>query len=78
MLSDMLPYEEQHALETILSHHEVDNPQLTKDLAMFCNWVREDEKDKGRFGAPQAPFLLVLLGQMGIYAKRLKARSASD
>ena len=72
MLQSHLPWEEQDTLVKILRYHGVDDPDLTKHLAEFCNWIRADERAKGRFGAEQPPFLLVLLSQMGILTPKKK------
>lgn len=74
MINNFLPYEEQDALEKILAHHGVHNEELTKALAMFGNWIRADERSKANFGGePPPPFLLVLLGQLGLYTKPSRA-----
>lgn len=66
MIDDQLPWEEQDALRKILAHHGVNDPALTKDLAIFGNWMRQDVEDKTHFRTPKAPFLLSLLGMMGV------------
>lgn len=70
MIRDFLDWETQHALELILHHHGVDDPVLTKNLATLINWVKADQEAKRRFGGDQPPYLLVLLGQMGIYTPK--------
>lgn len=76
MINNFLPYQEQKALEAIARHHGVDSEAFLRDMAIFANWVRTDEKDKGRLSrVPEAPFLIVLLGQMGIYTK---SKATSD
>lgn len=72
MISDHLPYEQQDALERILRHHGVDDPALIKDLATFGNWIALDVEDKTHFRVPQAPFLLALLGMMGVLHPKKK------
>lgn len=70
MINNFLPYQEQKALEAIARHHGVDSEAFLRDMATFANWIRTDEADKGRVSrVPQAPFLIVLLSQMGIYGK---------
>jgi len=80
MIHDSLPYEEQHALETILRHHGVDprgdGTQLTKDLAQLGNWIHQAERSK--FDRNQKPpFLIALLSMMGIYGKKDPDRDQS-
>jgi hypothetical protein len=81
MIKDHLEYEEQHALEAILRHHLpdevpvgglVDYGPLKHDLATFINWMVEVQKAKTKFGnPPQPPYLLALLGQLGIYGREV-------
>lgn len=67
MLNSWLPYEEQKALEQILRHHQVEDPELTKHLAEFINWVKDAEKAKSSFHRTEPPFLIGVLSSMGIY-----------
>lgn len=68
MISDRLPYDEQDALETILRFHGADDPALVNRLATLINWVHEFERAKlDRSRRP--PFLISLLGMMGIWGK---------
>ncbi len=76
MIRDFLDWEEQHALELILKHHGVDDPALVTHLAQFINWIKADDEAKRRFGGPKPPYLLVLLGQMGIYTPKEKEPTA--
>jgi hypothetical protein len=43
---------------------------LVKHLATMINWVRADEQAKHNPGQSPPPFLIVLLGQMGLLHKR--------
>lgn len=71
MLNDWLPYEEQDALKCILTAHGVDDPELTKDLAAFCNWQKMNESDKVQLNrVPRAPFLISFLGMRGLLHKK--------
>jgi hypothetical protein len=78
VIKDHLEYEEQHALEAILCHHlspGAPHGPLKRDLATFINWVRATEATKSKFSVladEHPPFLIVLLGQMGIYSKAKK------
>ena len=66
MINDFLPHDEQHALEAILRHHHVEDPELAKHLAQLGNWIHLAEQAKFNRNL-QPPFLLVLLSLMGIY-----------
>jgi hypothetical protein len=78
VIQDHLAYEEDRALELILRHHFGDNfperqRKLKRDLATLINWCVAVEATKGKFSLradEHPPFLLVLLGQMGIYNKQ--------
>lgn len=71
MIEESLPYEEQHALESILRHHQIDpksdeGKALAKDLAALGNWIHDYEHAKfDRNATP--PLLLAFLSTRGIY-----------
>ncbi|MGZ3336138.1 MAG: hypothetical protein ACXVB5_11490 [Isosphaeraceae bacterium] len=68
MIHSWLPHEEQDALRKILAHHGLDDTELTRHLAEFCNWIHLHEQSKN---SPQhPPFLITVLGGMGIYPRR--------
>jgi len=75
MLKDYLAYDEQQALESICRFHNVDDSELIKHLAEFCNWTRADEAAKGHLGGDSPPFLIVLLSQLGIYGGAALAKA---
>lgn len=73
MIEESLPYEEQHALESILRRHQIDPKSddgraLAKDLAALGNWIHDAERAKfNRNDTP--PLLLALLSTRGIYGR---------
>ncbi len=65
----LIAYDEEQALKAVLNHHDVkDDPDLTEDLCHLIEWAHEDEAHRLGGGSPP-PFLVTLLGQMGLYTR---------
>ena len=68
MLSNLLPWDEEDALRRILRHHNVAvSREIVRDLSTLINWMLECERAKSHLTETPPPFLLTVLGGMGIY-----------
>jgi hypothetical protein len=71
MIPSHPPYDEEEAIKAILAHHQLPiTPKLVSHLGQLLVWVREDQKHKDWPNHTPPPFLLVLLGSMGIYKEK--------